>query len=120
MTFATLADAEFISIETFRRNGEGVRTPTWQTPEDGKLYVWTMAGSGKVKRIRRNEAVRICRCDMAGNPLGDWVDAKARVLDSEAEIAQQRERMLAKYGERFSQFGGAGGDRVVVEIRPSA
>lgn len=118
MTLADLANAEFISIETFRRSGEGVKTPTWQTPADGKLYVWTMANSGKVKRIRQNEAVRVCRCDMAGNPLSEWVDAQARVLDSVEDIARQKERMQAKYGERFSQLARGDAERAVVEIRP--
>jgi PPOX class probable F420-dependent enzyme len=118
MNFHELWDAQYISIETYRKNGRGVRTPVWQTAEQGKLYVWTMVGSGKVKRIRNNDHVRVCRCDMSGTPLSDWVEAWARLLTGDAHLDRQRERMLDKYGQQFRQFDQAGSQRVVIEISP--
>jgi len=118
MEFTDLFDAEFISIETFRKNGKGVSTPVWQTPEDGKMYVWTVSTSGKVKRIRNNNHIRVCRCDVRGNPLSDWVNASARLLDNETDIQQQRQRLAAKYGERFKQFDEIERERIVIEIGP--
>jgi hypothetical protein len=39
----------FISQETCRRSGEGVRTPVWIATEAGVLYVRTWEQSGKIK-----------------------------------------------------------------------
>ncbi len=74
MEFAELGNAKYIALETFRKSGEGVITPVWVTPEDGKLYVWTVDGSWKVKRIRNNDRVRIAVSDARGNPQSDWVE----------------------------------------------
>ena len=46
----------FISLETFKKNGDGVKTPVWSAPLDGKLVVFTAGGSYKVKRLRNNSA----------------------------------------------------------------
>jgi PPOX class probable F420-dependent enzyme len=100
----TIRDAKYIALETFRKNGEGVITPVWQTPEDNKLYVWTEADTWKIKRIRNNPQVRVCASDYKGTPKSDWVDAQADILDtSETETAQHK-RMAAKYGLQFRIF----------------
>jgi hypothetical protein len=53
-----------------------------------------------------------------GNPLSDWVDARARLLESTNELAKQRQRLYAKYGDAFRQFDQPGPQRVVLEISP--
>lgn len=117
MKFTDLFDAEFICIETFRKNGKGVKTPTWQTPKNGNLYVWTLAHSGKVKRIRNNNQVKVCRCDRMGNPLSEWVEACAYLLDSDAAKTQQKQRLEAKYGEQIKQFALSETQGIVIEIK---
>ena len=37
----------YISLATFRRNGDAVRTPVWFAESGGCLYVFTEADSGK-------------------------------------------------------------------------
>jgi PPOX class probable F420-dependent enzyme len=54
----------YLNLETFRKNGEGVRTPVWFWEDGGVLYVRTEDGSGKVKRARRNPQVRVTPCKM--------------------------------------------------------
>jgi PPOX class probable F420-dependent enzyme len=105
MEFAELGNAKYIALETFRSSGEGVITPVWVTPEDGKLYVWTVDGSWKVKRIRNNSHVRIAASDSRGNPQSDWVDGEAVILDSPEDEARQRERLAKKYGLQYRMFG---------------
>jgi uncharacterized protein len=89
--FASLQGHKYINLETFRKNGQGVRTPVWFAgeAEDGtpeKLYVYSTANSGKAKRIRNNPRVRVAPCDMRGKLLGDWIDARAEIVtDAEAE-----------------------------------
>lgn len=124
MSLSQLQDAEYINLETYRDNGEPVRTPVWQTPVDEKLHVWTQADSGKVKRIRHTPRVRVCECDWKGNPLSDWVKARARLLEDPEEIDRQRTRMREKYGLKFLPFLGwatiRGRDHVVVAIRSAS
>lgn len=104
MTFKEIGNPTYIALETFRKSGEGVVTPVWVVAEDGKLYVWTVDGSGKVKRIRNNGRVRLAVSDARGAPKSAWVDAQARVLDAPEDDARQRQRMAAKYGLQYRLF----------------
>ena len=99
-----LESATYINIESYRQTGAGVPTPVWQTAENKRLYVWTQADSGKVKRIRRNENVRVCACTARGTPTSEWVAAKAVISDSADDEALQQRRMIAKYGLAFRAF----------------
>ena len=60
---------QYVSLETYRKSGEAVRTPVWFVEEDGKMYVWTVGTSGKVKRIRRCGQVKSRRATSAVNCL---------------------------------------------------
>ena len=97
--FESLQARKYISVETFRRNGQGVRTPVWFAgePPNGvpaKLYVYSTADSGKAKRIRNNARVRLAPCDIRGNVQGDWMEAQAEIITG-AE-AEQGMRLLNK------------------------
>lgn len=92
-----LAHEKYISLETFRRDGTGVRTPVWFVEMDGKLFFYTLADSGKVKRIRRNPRVRVAPCDMRGKVHGDWAEGRARFA-SEEESACAHSLLDRKYG----------------------
>jgi len=122
MKFQEIGNPTYIALETFRKSGEGVVTPVWVTAENGKLYVWTLANSGKAKRIRNNGRVRIAISDARGNPKSEWVEAKARVLSDPAEDQKQRERLAKKYGWQFHLFNLMGrflrnqANHVVLEI----
>jgi PPOX class probable F420-dependent enzyme len=83
--FASLQGRKYLNIETFRKNGQGVRTPVWFAgePEDDapeKLYVYSTADSGKAKRIRNNARVRVAPSDARGKLLGEWVEALAEIV----------------------------------------
>ncbi len=104
MNFADLGKTKYIALETFRKNGEGVVTPVWVTAEDDRLYVWTVDGSWKVKRIHNNSRVRIAASDARGNPQSEWFEGKATILDSSEDEARQRERLAAKYGIMYRMF----------------
>jgi uncharacterized protein len=91
MGFAAFAGHKYLSLETFKKSGEGVKTPVWFAAgpvasldsSDAKLYVYTIGVSGKVKRIRNNPRVRIAPCDMRGKLLGEWVEARAEIVTGE-------------------------------------
>lgn len=76
-----LSKAKFICLETYRKNGEAVRTPVWFTVEGGKVYFHTPVKSGKVKRLRRNPYVRLAPCTRTGKVIGEWLKGKAVQLD---------------------------------------
>jgi PPOX class probable F420-dependent enzyme len=75
---------KYISIETYRKTGDPVRTPVWFVEENGELFVRTDSDTGKVKRISNNPRVRVAACDMRGGIKGEWVDGEARTIDTES------------------------------------
>ena len=122
MSRESLGRESYVNLVTFRKSGVEVRTPVWIAPCDDKLVVYTNAQSGKVKRIRNNGRVRLAPCDARGKLRGDWVDARARMLDDDASRENGLEAVIAKYGWQmkaalfFSRLSGRYGDRAVVEI----
>jgi PPOX class probable F420-dependent enzyme len=100
----------YLNLETFRKNGEGVRTPVWFWEDGGVLYVRTEDGSGKVKRTRRNPQVRVTPCKMDGTPVGEWVEAEARLVD-EVEAERINHGLKKKYGLMKTFFDLMGGAR---------
>ncbi len=90
------AGHKYLSLETFRKTGVGVRTPVWFAQNDGELLLYTLADSGKVKRIRNNPRVRVAPSDMRGKLLGDWADATARFLEGN-EARQANHLLNQKY-----------------------
>jgi PPOX class probable F420-dependent enzyme len=116
--FTALAAEPFLSLVTFRGNGDAVATPVWAAPGDGRLLVWTGAESGKVKRLRHTSAVTVAPCDRRGELLGQPVPAHARVLPEE-ELRLVGNAMLAKYGWQFRLASlGAGIGRMIGIARP--
>ncbi|MFR9749980.1 PPOX class F420-dependent oxidoreductase [Nocardia sp. 004] len=77
-----VAAADYVLLTTFRKDGTPVATPVWAVTENGKLYVWTVTDSWKVKRLRRNPAVTVQPCSATGKPHGDVVEGTGRVLDA--------------------------------------
>jgi len=88
---------KYISLESFRKNGQGVAVPVWFADENGILYIYSEAASGKIKRIRNNARVRVAPCDMRGGVKGNWVEATARILEDE-EARHAEELLKVKYG----------------------
>jgi uncharacterized protein len=94
MSFVPLADRKYLSLETFKKSGEGVRTPVWFAADpdkrlyssETKLYVYTVANMAKVKRIRNNGRVRIAPCNMRGKVEGEWVNARAAIVTGDDAV----------------------------------
>jgi len=95
--FSDLSTAKYIVLETYRKNGNPVRTPVWFVEDNGSVYVRTGAKSGKVKRLRRNPNLKLARSNGRGDPKGPWIDATATVAqDQEKQVAL--DRLKQKYG----------------------
>jgi PPOX class probable F420-dependent enzyme len=101
---AQFSGQKYLNLETYRRNGDAVATPVWFAEEARVLYVYSLANAGKVKRIRNNSRVRITPCDIRGKPMGEWVEARARILD--ASGAERAHRLLDKKYGLIKKLGG--------------
>lgn len=98
------ARQQYLNLETFRKNGAGVRTPVWFVQDGETIYVRTVANSGKVKRIRHNAQVNIAPCKVDGALLGDWAAATAREVSGN-DIDKKVDRLLdQKYGLMKKMF----------------
>lgn len=94
---------KYLNLETYRRNGNGVRTPVWFVERDGKLYVRTGASSGKAKRIRNFPQVQVAPCKAQGEVIGQWVKGTARPADN--QMADSINRLFSqKYGMQKAFF----------------
>ena len=89
----------YLSLQTYRKNGEPVPTPVWFVQDGEKFYIRTIAGSGKVKRIHNNSKVQIMPCGQQGEPLGTWIAAQAHEILDEATFEHIKSFLIAKYGE---------------------
>ncbi|GAA4566113.1 PPOX class F420-dependent oxidoreductase [Micromonospora coerulea] len=91
-----LAAEKYILLTTFRKDGRAVPTPVWAVRDGDALAVWTVADSGKVKRIRRDGRVTVAPCDVRGNPHGAAVPGHATIGD-QAGTRRVRELLKQKY-----------------------
>ena len=89
---------QYINLETFKKNGQGVKTPVWFVMEDGVLYTRTMANSWKVKRLNRDPRVKVTPSDARGEPLGVWVNGRAHEVTDPAAANHINALMNKKYG----------------------
>jgi hypothetical protein len=120
-TFAPLGDNKYISLETFKRSGEGVKTPVWFVLHDGALYVYTEADSWKVKRIRNNPRVRVALCTVRGRVTGPWVDGSASLVEGDerrtADRLLDRKYLLKLLFKWVSRVTGR--ERAMIRVRPA-
>lgn len=102
--FSCFRKEEFLSLETYRKNGETIKSPMWFAQDNDALYLWTMADSSKVKRIRNNPHVNIAPCKRMGEVTGEWLTAHATIDDSPIMVAQVEAMLLKKIGLFFRIF----------------
>jgi len=74
---------KYISLETYRKNNQPVRTPVWFIIKNDLIYVVTRDQTGKVKRLRNNQQVKIATCTIRGKVRGQWVSGTAKILTKE-------------------------------------
>ena len=119
---AAFAGEKYISLETFKKNGQGVRTPVWFVLHDDALYLYTEADSWKVKRIRNNRNVRLAVCNVRGDVQGPWLDATASFVDGDeqraADARLNRKYFLKAIGNLLVRITGR--RRAMIRIDPAA
>jgi uncharacterized protein len=94
---AAFLDEKYLNLETYKNNGQAVKTPVWFVVNNGTIYVTTPSTTGKVKRLNHKKNVRIAPSDLKGKPKGDWIDATA-YFANESESEQAIKLRKKKYG----------------------
>jgi len=88
----TLANEKYLSLVTYRKNGEPVATAVWVAGVGDELGVITEESAGKVKRIRNNSRVTLTPCDVKGRvlPGAATTEATARLVTGEEAVRVDR------------------------------
>jgi PPOX class probable F420-dependent enzyme len=84
---AQIGGGNYISLETFKKNGQGVKTPVWFVLHENAFYAYTEADSWKVTRIRNNPRVRVAACNVRGVVKGAWLDGTASFVEGAERLA---------------------------------
>ena len=99
---------KYINLSTKKRDGSYVNTPVWfaQAGETNNFYIFSLKKAGKVKRIRNFPTVKVAPCNIKGKLTGDWIDAKAELIDGPENTKTAYSYLRKKYGLmlRISDF----------------
>ena len=90
-----IADAKYVMLTTYKKDGTPVASPLWAARVGHDMYLWTVADSWKVKRLKRNNNVLVQACDARGQKVtGPQVAGVAEIVDGPAAA----KHIQLKYG----------------------
>jgi uncharacterized protein len=97
---ARLADEKFVSLTTYKKNGDAVASPMWIARDGDALVVWTPAETWKVRRVRRDPRVRLIPCGRTGriDTTQPALTGQAAVVDDHREVSRIETIIKRKYG----------------------
>ncbi len=112
-------EQKYINLETYGKSGKPVRTPVWLVIFNDLIYVVTREKTGKVKRIRNKQDVKIAPCTFSGKPTGAWVSGLANFVKNEEaqkviQLRRKKYGFLAKFANFFTSQKG---NLVVLSIK---
>ena len=124
-TFADLAEAQYILLTTFTKDGRPKPVPIWAAADGDRLLVITEAKSWKVKRIRNTPRVTLATCTMGGRPTSEAVEGTAAILDKSQTAAVydaigRRYGIVGKVFNFVSKLRGGMQNNVGLELRVTA
>jgi PPOX class probable F420-dependent enzyme len=76
-------EGKYVSLITYKKNGDPLATPVWFVEQNEKIYFVTLQGRYKVKRIKINPSVKITSSSMRVKPKGGYFDGIARILSDD-------------------------------------
>ena len=93
-----LRGEKYINFESFKRNGDGVKTPVWFARDGDTLVFFTNENSWKVKRLRRNSDCRLAACSVTGKTIkSEWLDGTCRRIEDPSEVKAAHVLLSKKY-----------------------
>ena len=120
------AREKYINLRTFKKDLGAVDTPLWfvtfsERPD--KFFAFTNCESGKIKRIKNNDAAEICACDYKGKPKTPWKSATVCQSEKVSDYSIVIDTCKKKYGwqmyvlEFFSATSNRRKNRAILEIQ---
>ena len=76
-------EQKYINLETYKKDGTSIRTPVWFVIDNDLIYIITRDSTGKVKRLKNNQNVRIVPCSFKGESKNGWIKGKAEKITGE-------------------------------------
>jgi|TARA_B100001245_G_scaffold181440_1_gene139522 hypothetical protein len=112
------SDQKYINLETYKKDNTPIKTPVWFVIDKELVYIITRENTGKVKRLKNNQNVRIVPCSFKGEIKNEWVNGKAqKITGSEADIAiKLRKKKYGFYSRLIGLFTSQKGNLVVYSI----
>ena len=112
-------DQKYINLETYKKDGTSVRTPVWFVIDNDLIYVITRDSTGKVKRLRNNQDVRIVLCSFKGEPKSEWIKGKAENItgDEANKIIKLRKKKYGMFARLSGIFTSQKGNLTVYSIK---
>ena len=110
---------KYISLETYRKNNQAVRTPVWFVIKNELIIIVTRDQTGKIKRLRNNQKVKIATCSIKGKTSMSMIPGTAQILteDETVKAVKMRDK---KYGffSKVAKFLTKGkGNLVAISIK---
>ena len=114
-------DQKYVNLETYKKDGTPVRTPVWFMIDNDIVYVVTREKTGKVKRLKNNQNIRIVPCSFKGKPESEWIKGIAqKVTGEEAEKAIKLRKKKYGFSARLTGlFSSQKGNPIVYSIKLS-
>jgi len=111
---------KYVVLETLRKNGVSVKTPVWFVEEDGLIWVVTRKFTGKVKRIKNNNKIKIAVSNFSGKPKGDYLSGTAQIVEGDlaSKIIHLRNTKYGIMAKLIGIFSAKKGSYVVISIKP--
>ena len=112
------SEQKYINLETYKRDSTSVKTPVWFVIDNDLIYIITRESTGKVKRLKNNQNVRIVTCSFSGKTKNEWVNGKAqKITGSEADKVIEIRKKKYGFAARLSGlFTSQKGNLVVYSI----
>ena len=127
-----VAASPFVSLGTYRRNGDLVAVPVWIARDGDDLVVTSERATGKVKRLRNDSRVTLRPCSRMGKvePDAITVEAHGSIAGPATDDRRAGDALRRKYGLQYRAILGLEalvrrlqrkpGDRVIIRIsRPA-
>ena len=112
-------DQKYINLETYKKDGTPIRTPVWFMIDSEVIYIITREKTGKVKRLKNNQNIRIVPCSFKGESKNEWINGVAqKIMGDNAERAIKLRKK--KYGisvRLAGLFSSQKGNPIVYSIK---
>jgi len=109
----------YLNLETYRKNNQPIVTPVWFILNDNDIFIVTKEKTGKVKRLKNNNVVRVVPCNYRGVSKGTWVTGTAHFVGSQekSNILEMRDKKYGIKAKMASLLSIHKGNYVVIAVQ---